>query len=153
MRRWPGDASTQATTFGKLSRSMLMARVRSTGNQTTEIRMARLLRTAGLSGWRRHQPLPGKPDFCWRKEKVVLFVDGCFWHGHDCRNLHPRTNAQAWADKIKRNRERDYTHEANLTAMGWHVVRIWECALKKYPEECLGRIAKVLRPDVMHPED
>ena len=144
MPRWPGEASAQATTFGKLSRSELMARVRGTGNETTELRMARLLRGAGLSGWRRHQPLPGKPDFCWRKGKVALFVDGCFWHGHDCRNLRPRTNRRAWAEKIKKNRERDQAHDRNLAAMGWKVIRVWECDLRKDPEECLARIAKAL---------
>lgn len=144
MPRWPGDASAQATTFGKLSRSELMARVRGTGNATTELRMARLLRKSGLSGWRRHQALPGKPDFCWRKEKVALFVDGCFWHGHNCRNLRPKTNYRVWAEKIKRNRERDRAHDLNLAAIGWKVVRVWECNLKKDPEECLSRIAKAL---------
>lgn len=147
MPRWPGDASAQATTFGKLNRSELMARVRGTGNETTELRMARLLRGAGLRGWRRHQLLPGKPDFCWRKERVALFVDGCFWHGHDCRNLRPRTNHEVWTEKINRNRERDRTHDVNLAAKGWRVVRVWECDLKARPEECLARISKAVRTD------
>lgn len=145
MPRWPGDASAQATTFGNLNRSELMARVRSTGNETTELRMAQLLRRVGLSGWRRHQPLPGKPDFCWRRERVVLFVDGCFWHGHDCRNLRPRTNDLAWSEKIRKNRERDQAHDGSLAAMGWSVVRVWECELQKHPEDCLARIANALR--------
>ena len=78
MSRWPGNAQRERTTFGGLSRGQLMSRVRSTGNQTTEERLARLLRRAGLSGWRRHQSLPGLPDFVWPRFKVAVFADGCF---------------------------------------------------------------------------
>ena len=94
MSQWPGNAKREQTTFGGLSRSELMSRVRSTKNQTTEVKLASLLRVAGLTGWRRHQPLPGRPDFVWPKVKVAVFVDGCFWHGHDCRSLVPKTNTE-----------------------------------------------------------
>jgi DNA mismatch endonuclease Vsr len=81
MAKWPGDAKTQQTTFGRLTRSELMARVRSRGNKTTENRVASFLRKEGIIGWRRHLPLPGNPDFAWHAAKVALFLDGCFWHG------------------------------------------------------------------------
>src|SRR3989338_5349071 len=108
MASWPGNAKSQPTSFGSLSRSALMSRVRSRGNVTTELRLARLLRKARLRGWRRNQPYVGNPDFAWPDFKVAVFVDGCFWHGHNCgRNLSPKTNATQWKAKIKRNKERD----------------------------------------------
>jgi len=143
--RWPGDAQSQPTTFGGLTRSQLMRRVRSSGNETTEERMARLLREARLSGWRRHQRLLGKPDFVWPSKKVALFIDGCFWHGHECgRNLVPRTNALSWADKIRANRRRDRRVSRRLRQDGWRVVRVWECRLRRAPIACVQRVRAAL---------
>ena len=145
MSRWPGNAEKQRTTFGGLSRGQLMSRVRSKGNETTEKRLASLLRKSGFSGWRRHQPLPGRADFVWRKAKVAVFVDGCFWHGHNCgRNVTPKTNAKAWEDKINRNKARDRKTTRLLRQVGWTVVRIWECELRKSSDRCLSRIRKAL---------
>ena len=147
MSRWPGNAEKERTTFGGLSRGQLMSRVHSKGNETTEKRLASLLRESGLSGWRRHQPLPGRPDFVWRKARVAVFVDGCFWHGHDCgRNVTPKTNAKAWEHKINRNKARDRKTTRLLRQVGWTVVRIWECELPKSPNRCLDRIRKALSP-------
>ena len=146
MKGWPGDASKEVTTFGKLSRTELMSRVRSKGNSTTEIRMLKLLRQSRMRGWRRHLPLPGNPDFAWRKEKVVVFVDGCFWHGHDCdRNLIPKKNPDAWRRKIARTIERDRQNAEELRSRGWEVIRIWECELAKDPGQCLRTITQALR--------
>jgi DNA mismatch endonuclease Vsr len=93
--------------FAGLSRGELMARVRPRRNQTTEVAMARLLRCAGLGGWRRHARIPGSPDFAWPAARVAVFVDGCSWHGHGCkRNLEHRTNARAWREKIAHNQRR-----------------------------------------------
>ena len=145
MSRWPGDAKKERTTFGGLSRGQLMSRVRSTGNETTEKRLASLLRKSGLHGWRRHQPLPGRPDFAWLKTKVVVFVDGCFWHGHTCgKNINPKTNAEAWRKKIEGNKSRDSRNSRRLRQAGWKVVRIWECQLAKNPDRCVARIKKAL---------
>lgn len=141
MSSWPGDARKELTTFGRLRRGELMSRVRSTGNQTTEKKLACLLRKAGLAGWRRHQPLPGHPDFVWPKVKVAVFVDGCFWHGHNCgKNVTPKTNVKAWKDKIGRNQARDQRVARNLRQLGWKVIRIWECRLTKAPNRCVRRI-------------
>ena len=145
MSRWPGNAQRERTTFGGLSRGQLMSRVRSTGNQTTENRLASFLREAGLTGWRRHQLLTGHPDFVWLKPKVAVFVDGCFWHAHDCgKNVRPRTNAKAWCDKIEANQARDRKNADLLRRGGWKVIRIWECQLAKHPGRCVGRIRKAL---------
>ncbi|HNQ23040.1 MAG TPA: very short patch repair endonuclease [Phycisphaerae bacterium] len=146
MSHWPGNAKTQRTTFGSLSRAQLMSRVRSKGNETTEERLAALLRKTGLRGWRRHQPLPGRPDFVWARNRFVVFVDGCFWHGHDCgRNVTPKTNAKAWRNKIDRNKARDRYVTRFLRRHGWSVLRIWECELARNPERCVDRIRRALR--------
>ena len=144
MSRWPGNAQREQTTFGDLNRGQLMSRVRSTSNKTTEIQLAQLLRKAGLSGWRRHTPLPGRPDFVWPKMKVAVFVDGCFWHGHNCRNLTSKTNASAWRDKIVKTQARDRRTNRQLRLLGWKVIRIWECRLARVPHHCLRRIRRKL---------
>jgi DNA mismatch endonuclease (patch repair protein) len=145
MSRWPGDAQSQGTTFGNLSRAELMSRVRSIGNRTTEERLARLLREARLIGWRRHLPLSGRPDFAWPLMKVAVFVDGCFWHGHNCgKNVTPKTNAEAWRLKLERNKARDREARRVLEQKGWRVVRIWECQLAGNPLQCIARVRKAL---------
>ena len=145
MSRWPGNSRKEITSFGDMRRDQLMARVRSTGNKTTELRLATLLRQARISGWRRHQRLPGKPDFVWRTAKVAVFVDGCFWHGHDCgRNVTPKTNATAWQEKIGRTQARDRKVSRLLRKAGWKVIRVWECQLRKNPLRSLRRIASAL---------
>jgi DNA mismatch endonuclease, patch repair protein len=145
MSHWPGNAEKERTSFGGLSRGQLMSRVRSIGNQTTELRLAKLLRRTRLCGWRRQCSLPGRPDFVWRKTMLALFVDGCFWHGHDCgKNITPKTNANEWQKKIRRNRSRDRRITSLLKRQGWTVLRIWECQLAKAPDQCANRIRKAL---------
>ena len=73
--------------------------------------------------------LPGRPDIVMRKWRTVIFVNGCFWHGHDCQKHRPTTNAQFWQEKITRNRERDARNQALLQAAGWNVIVVWECQL------------------------
>jgi len=145
MNRWPKHNKHEKTSFGGLSRSALMSRIRSSGNATTELRLLLLLRAARLIGWRRNYPLLGKPDFVFTKPRLALFVDGCFWHGHNCgRNLKPKRNAQAWRDKIARNKKRDLVVTRGLKKKGWKVVRIWECTLAKEPNHCMKRIKRIL---------
>lgn len=82
--------------------------------------------------FRKNDPrLPGKPDAVLPKYRTVVFVDGCFWHGHEgCPKYRiPKTNAEYWKRKIDGNRRRDRREDAELARMGWHVVRIWECSL------------------------
>jgi DNA mismatch endonuclease (patch repair protein) len=145
MSRWPKRGRHARTTFGKLTRSELMARVRSKRNATTELRLLSLLRSARLPGWRRDFPLLGNPDFAFPKLKVAVFVDGCFWHGHGCgRNLSPKRNATLWQQKIDGNQRRDRRNARILRAAGWRVIRIWECNLAKHPEACVRRIRRAL---------
>mgnify|MGYP002424079768 CR=1 FL=1 len=76
--------------------------------------------------------LPGTPDIVLPKYKTVIFVNGCFWHGHEgCKYFRlPKSNVEFWEDKIERNVARDVRNEAELKALGWRVIRIWECEIK-----------------------
>ena len=141
MTRWPGNASAEKTTFGVLSRSELMVRVRSFGNKSTEGKMVELLRAARITGRRRHLSIAGKPDFSWPKERVAVFLHGCFWHGHTCgKNVTPKTNEEFWQRKIRLNRRRDRRVTRQLIAEGWKVLRIWECWLQRKPAACLQKL-------------
>ena len=79
-----------------------------------------------------HPRLPGKPDIVMRKYRTCIFVNGCFWHGHEgCRYCTiPKTNTKFWVNKVRRNKERDLKVQHELVAMGWHSITIWECELK-----------------------
>ena len=117
--------------FNEEKRSEVMAKVKATGNASTELALIKLFRKFKLTGWRRKQKLFGKPDFVFSNEKVAVFADGCFWHGHNCKNITPKQNAQFWRDKLARNKKRDRLVNRILKKEGWIVFRIWECAIKK----------------------
>ena len=108
-----------------------MRAVKSQGNKSTEERLVQIFRVNKIIGWRRDYKLLGHPDFVFPKRKAVVFADGCFWHGHGCRNITPSDNADYWKKKIQRNIERDKTITRILTKQGWKVVRIWECEIKR----------------------
>jgi DNA mismatch endonuclease (patch repair protein) len=112
-------------------RSRIMRAVKGRGNLSTEVRMVEILRENKITGWRRHQPLPGRPDFVFRAQRVALFVDGCFWHG--CKKCFraPKDRAIYWSQKIEGNRRRDRRVSAQLRAAGWHVMRVWEHDMKR----------------------
>ena len=84
-----------------------------------------------------HPRLPGKPDIVMRKYRTCIFVNGCFWHGHEgCRYYTiPKTNTDFWVSKVRRNKERDLKVQRELAAMGWHSITIWECELKPIKRE------------------
>ena len=116
--------------FSKQKRSEVMSKILGKGNAKTEIRLAMLLRKAVIRGWRRHLPIPGRPDFSFRKQKVAVFVDGCFWHGcPKCFRL-PKQNRAFWKAKIQGNQRRDRSVNTRLRRLGWKVIRIRECQLK-----------------------
>lgn len=136
---------TAETGFGDLSRSQLMSRVRSRANRTTELRVLTLLRQYRIVGWRRNYKLLGKPDFVWPGVRLALFVDGCFWHGHECgRNLTPKNNAEFWEEKIQKTRSRDAAFRRSLRHQGWAVVSVWECELARTPAACTKKIQAAL---------
>jgi DNA mismatch endonuclease (patch repair protein) len=117
--------------FTKEQRSAVMRQVKSTRNKSTELKLIAFFKANNIKGWRRGYKLFGKPDFTFLKQKTVIFVDGCFWHGHDCRNTRPKDNADYWTKKRERNITRDKVVTQTLQNKGWTVIRLWECELKK----------------------
>ena len=134
-----------ADTFNKAERSRIMAAVRSRGNKATELILVELFRAAGLEGWRRHAAILGRPDFVFTKERVAVFVDGCFWHGCAQHCRMPASNRKYWVGKIERNMRRDRMTRKALRAEGWKVVRVWEHELKRRPGYAVARIVRALR--------
>lgn len=134
-----------ADVFSKAKRSEIMSNVKGKRNRATEERLARLFKDNEVRGWRRNYPAFGKPDFVFLKERVAVFVDGEFWHGHPTKGQLPKTNTEFWRAKICRNIQRDRIVTATLRARGWNVVRIWQHELKdggwrrKLPERLLER--------------
>jgi DNA mismatch endonuclease (patch repair protein) len=115
--------------FSKRKRSQVMAAIRSKGNKDTELKLASILRAHGIKGWRRHLPLPGKPDFIFPKERLAVFVDGCFWHGCRWHCRMPHDNRRYWREKITGNAARDRATTRLLRRAGWRVVRVWQHSL------------------------
>jgi len=119
-----------ADIFTRKERSEIMRKVKSSRNKSTELKLIQFFKENEISGWRRNFKLYGKPDFVFPKQRLAIFVDGCFWHGHDCRNTKPKTNADYWVTKINRNKNRDVQVTETLINKNWTVIRVWECELK-----------------------
>jgi DNA mismatch endonuclease (patch repair protein) len=103
------------------------------GRDTTPELFTRKLLRAFAPGYRLHRrDLPGVPDVAYIGRKKAIFVDGCFWHGHDCKRgaRLPKANADYWREKIAKNRARDAKHRAAFSAMGWDVLTVWECEMR-----------------------
>lgn len=129
--------------FTKAKRSEVMSRIRGRGNKDTELTLAKLLRAAGITGWRRHVALLGKPDFTFYKPRVVIFVDGCFWHACPRHVNMPASNQAFWQKKLTGNQTRDRLVTRTLRRDGWRVIRIWEHEFRQ-PVRVLSRIRKSL---------
>lgn len=112
-------------------RSKNMRAIRSKDTKP-ELFVRRALHAAGFR-YRLHcKSLPGTPDLVLRKYRTVIFVHGCFFHGHDCKYCKlPATRPEFWAEKINKNRSRDITNLSELRRFGWRTLVIWECALKQ----------------------
>lgn len=118
-------------TFSRKQRSDVMRAVKSKGNRSTEIKLIEIFKAHRITGWRRNSTLAGRPDFVFPEKQIAVFADGCFWHGHNCRNVTPSEHAEYWRKKIARNKARDRAVTKELTQKGWKVVRIWECEIRK----------------------
>lgn len=129
--------------FTKAKRSDVMSRIRGRGNKATELALAGFFRAAGLTGWRRHWPVFGRPDFIFPRARVAVFVDGCFWHGCPRHGTKPGNNAAFWRRKFAANQARDRLVTRTLRGRGWRVVRVWEHELRS-PNRVLARIRKAL---------
>lgn len=101
-------------------------------NTKPEIIVRKYLFSRGFRYRLNHKRLPGHPDIVLRKYRTCIFVNGCFWHGHEgCRYFKmPKSNTEFWTAKVARNRERDKRVQSELAGMGWHCITVWECELK-----------------------
>lgn len=116
--------------FGKSKRSQLMAKVKQK-NTAPEIIVRKFLFSKGFRYRINVKSLSGTPDIVLSKYKTVIFVHGCFWHGHTCRAGHlPSSNLDYWVTKIEKNIERDNRKINELEKLGWNVVVIWQCEIK-----------------------
>ncbi len=140
-----------ADVFQAEKRSEIMRKVKSQKNKSTELRLIEIFKHNGITGWRRNYPVKGHPDFVFLKQRIAVFVDGCFWHGHDCRNTKPKENQAYWSNKRERNKKHDEEITAMFESRGWIVLRIWECELRRKNEgilvECIKSIFKNLMLD------
>ncbi|MGI6815152.1 very short patch repair endonuclease [Bacteroides sp. KG123] len=129
-------------------RHLCMSRIKSK-NTKPELIVRRYLFAYGFRFRIHVNTLPGKPDIVLRKYRTVIFVNGCFWHGHENCNFYsfPKTNVEFWKRKIERNKERDLKNRIKIRTMGWHVILLWECQLKpqKRAETLAGLILTLNR--------
>jgi DNA mismatch endonuclease (patch repair protein) len=136
-----------ADVFDTKKRSDVMSRIRGNGNRTTELALAAAFKRAGITGWRRHVAIKlplgprvarreGKanlivrPDFVFKRERLAVFVDGCFWHQCPLHSKIPKNNHEFWQQKLSRYVERDRLVNRELRKAGWRVWRVWEHSLK-----------------------
>ena len=129
-------------------RSRMMAGIRSSGTKP-ETLLGHALHARGLRYRKNVSVLPGKPDLVFARYRAVVFVNGCFWHGHECHLFKwPSTRPEFWREKIEGNRARDERRTTELRNLGWRVGKVWECSLKgktrasldDIAEECVGWI-------------
>ena len=126
--------------------SINMSHIRSTNSKPEEI-VRKYLFAEGFRYRKNVKKLPGCPDIVLPKYKTVIFVNGCFWHKHDCpRFVWPSSNQDYWRPKILRNIERDNQSRKELETLGWKVITVWECELKKNVlNETLGKLIAELK--------
>lgn len=125
------------------TRSRMMSRIR--GRDTgPELALRRALRAIGLTGYRCHyRGAPGRPDVCFVRHRLAVFVDGAYWHGHPDYFVFGKSG-QSWDDKIRRNIERDREVEAALVKQGWRFVRVWDFEVRDDPSGCAARVAELI---------
>ena len=128
------------------TRSYNMSQIKSK-NTKPEMMVSRYLYRAGFRRYQRNdRKLPGSPDFVFMKYRTVVFVNGCFWHGHNCKYFHwPQNNADFWQKKITENQERDQRQKRELEDAGWKVLTVWECELKNNPEIVLRNLVSDIK--------
>lgn len=130
--------------YSKSKRSEIMSKI--SGKETKpEILVRKFLFSNGFRFRKNVKDLPGKPDIVLPKYKTVIFVHGCFWHGHTCkRGTLPETNREFWVEKIGKNIERDDHNITELREKGWYVIIVWQCEIGsiKNREVCLERLLK-----------
>lgn len=124
-------------------RSWLMSRIKG-ANTKPEIAVRSLLHRMGYRFRLHRRDLPGTPDIVLPGRNAVVFVNGCFWHGHSCkRTKMPKSRTTYWIEKIEGNRQRDARKRRKLRVLGWKVVVVWECELKR-PDQLANRLSRAL---------
>ena len=131
--------------FDKSKRSEIMKKVRSKNNKSTELKLIQIFKENNIHGWRRNYKVKVHSDFVFLNKKIAIFVDGCFWHGHNFRNTKPKENQEYWDKK----RERNMKHGKEITEYfenrGWTVIRIRECELKNINRQIVYEKLKLLQ--------
>lgn len=127
------------------SRSRNMQAIKADSNATTELRFRAHLIRNRIAGWKvRAKDVPGCPDFFFPRERLAVFIDGCFWHGCPRCGHTPKTNRPYWTKKLARNKRRDAQIRRTLRSQGTRVLRFWECRLRNDAGSCLKRLAALL---------
>ena len=125
-----------------------MSRIK--GKDTSiEIKVRKRLFQDGFRYRKNVKELPGKPDIVLPKYKTVVFIHGCFWHRHGCKEFHiPKTNPDFWNEKFQRNVTNDKKHYAELKESGWNVIIIWECEIEKRFDETIHKVEQQIKNNV-----
>ncbi|EGO9938281.1 very short patch repair endonuclease [Enterococcus faecium] len=129
--------------ISKEARSRNMSHIHS-NNTKPEITVRKYLFSKGLRYRLYDKRFPGKPDLIFPKYNTAVFVNGCFWHHHNCKfGTTPKSNTGYWVEKFKKNQDRDLKNYESLKAIGWKVIIVWECDLKnKNVENTLKNLYK-----------
>ncbi|MDO8873587.1 MAG: very short patch repair endonuclease [Methanoregula sp.] len=131
--------------YSKEIRSRVMSKIRSK-NTKPEVQLRKFLWNQGYRGYRIHNAdLPGKPDIVFKKKKIAIFIDGCFWHKCPFDFREPKTNPEYWMKKIQSNVDRDKKVNEQLQSDGWKVVRVWEHMMRKEPEKIVAGILALMK--------
>lgn len=126
-------------------RSSIMSKVKSKGNRTTELNIVSAFRKLGVKGWSRHVKVGScRPDIVFKKQRLAVFLDGCFWHMCPIHGSMPNQNRLFWEKKLNANKARDIRNNDELSFLGWHVLRFWEHSTRKDPEACASIIAEII---------
>jgi len=125
--------------FDKKTRSAIMSNIRHK-NTSLEVNFRKLLWKNGLGRYRIHYNLPGKPDIVYVSKKIVIFLDGDFWHGYNWKKLRKVPPKKYWQEKIQKNIDRAKKYNKQLKKDGWKVIRFWEHDAKKNPEKCIKKV-------------
>jgi DNA mismatch endonuclease (patch repair protein) len=142
-----GDFYQQHDPFPPAQRSWIMSRVQSQ-NTKPELLVRSLAHRLGYRFRLYRRELPGAPDLVFPSRRQVVFVHGCFWHGHSCKRgaRLPKANADYWREKIARNRKRDQKNKRQLQQLGWSVLVLWECQLRDQSKLALRLLRFLQQP-------
>ena len=131
-----------ADMMSRSQRSDCMSKIRGKGTKV-EVALRKAVWRNGLR-YRLHAKLPGTPDLVFRRSKVALFIDGCFWHGCPIHGVRPKTNRAFWTEKLRKNFERDERANRELKKMGWKVIRCWEHDIEQQLDKLVARVGRIV---------